>query len=247
MTEKRSESIAQLAEALATVQGQIKSASKDKVAKTDKFKYSYATLDSIWDVARKPLSENGLAVVQIPTNSQDGFSLETILVHSSGEWISGIMTLPLVAGRMSELQSMGSAITYARRYMLGAMVGVTTEDDDDGQRAASQSKPLPAKTKVDNRPWQEKSPTKDHFFKRARDTFNLENQDIVDQLKSHGFDGYTPTKALEMWAILKRVPQSMPADNPSQSVNNADADQPALIDPECREDEDEHYSQMFES
>lgn len=135
---KRSESVMNLAAALAIAQGLIKTATKDNEADTGKFKYKYASLDAIWDVARKPLADNGLSIVQIPTNNDEGFRLETMLLHSSGEWISGTMTLPINAGRMSELQAMGSAITYARRYMLGAMVGVTTGDDDDGRAAVLQ-------------------------------------------------------------------------------------------------------------
>jgi hypothetical protein len=133
---KRSESIMNLAAALAVAQGQIRTAAKSETANTGKFSYSYSPLDEIWDVARKPLSENGLSVVQVPTNDESGFYLETILIHSSGEWISGQMSLPVEAGRMSQLQAMGSAITYARRYMLSSMVGIATGDDDDGQAAA---------------------------------------------------------------------------------------------------------------
>lgn len=141
MDTKRSESIANLAAALAVAQGQIATATKDNVAKVKsksgaEFSYKYSTLDDIWSACRKPLSDNGLSVIQIPTNDEAGFFLETIIAHSSGEWISGILRLPIVADRMSELQAMGSAITYARRYMLGAMVGVATGDDDDGQQAA---------------------------------------------------------------------------------------------------------------
>ena len=141
----RSKEINELAMALAKAQGQIKSAPKDgKVGGT--IKYKYATLDSIWDVARKPLSDNGLSVVQLPTN-EDGLTLETILIHSSGQWISSTLSLPETTGRMSELQGMGSALTYARRYMLGAIVGITTGDDDDGQQASKQS---PEKAKKTN-------------------------------------------------------------------------------------------------
>ena len=146
MEAKRSESIMNLAAALAVAQGQITTAPKENVANTGTFSYKYSTLDDIWGACRKPLAENGLSVVQIPTNDETGFYLETILIHSSGEWISGLMTLPITTGRMSELQAMGSAITYARRYMLGAMVGVTTGDDDDGQAAGQQQKPEPVKT-----------------------------------------------------------------------------------------------------
>ena len=136
----RSQEINELAAALAIAQGQIKTAAKDNLAKVKmksggEYSYKYSTLDDIWEVARAPLSKNGLSVIQIPTNDESKLYLETILIHSSGQWISGTMILPIVAVRMSELQAMGSAITYARRYALGAMVGVTTGDDDDGQVA----------------------------------------------------------------------------------------------------------------
>ena len=128
---ERSESIMNLAAALAVAQGQISSATKDASAGK---KYDYSTLDAIWDVVRKPLSENGLSVIQIPTTNEKSFYLETILIHASGEWMSGKMSLPVISGpMMNELQAVGNSITYARRYMLGAMVGVTSGDDNDGQ------------------------------------------------------------------------------------------------------------------
>ncbi len=144
----RSKEINELAAALAIAQGQIKTATKDNLAKVKmksggEYSYKYSTLDDIWEVARTPLSKNGLSVIQIPTNDENKLYLETILVHASGQWISGTMTLPIVVVRMSELQAMGSAITYARRYALGAMVGVTTGDDDDGQAAGDGKKPDP--------------------------------------------------------------------------------------------------------
>jgi hypothetical protein len=147
----RSDSIANLAAALAIAQGQMPTAKKDNVAKVKmrsggEFSYRYATLDDIWDACRAALSKNGLAVVQIPSNDDEGFFLETILAHSSGEWVSSVMKLPVAADRMSELQAMGSAITYARRYMLSAMVGVTTGDDDDDGQIAAQSQQNTPKT-----------------------------------------------------------------------------------------------------
>ena len=144
----RSKEINELAAALAIAQGQIKTATKDNLAKVKmksggEYSYKYSTLDDIWEVARAPLSKNGLSVIQIPTNDESKLYLETILIHSSGQWISGTMILPIVAVRMSELQAMGSAITYARRYALGAMVGVTTGDDDDGHAAGDGAKSDP--------------------------------------------------------------------------------------------------------
>ncbi|MCP4083187.1 MAG: hypothetical protein GY743_23440 [Planctomycetaceae bacterium] len=149
MKTQRSESIANLAASLAVAQGTFTVAVKDKTADTGKFKYKYASLSSIQNACRKPLSDNGLAVIQIPTNHNGQFHLETLLTHSSGEWISGTIALPVNAGRMSELQAMGSAISYARRYMLASMVGVATGEDDDGQRAARPQAQTQAPAKVE--------------------------------------------------------------------------------------------------
>lgn len=142
MKSERSDQINDLAMALAKAQGAIKTAVKDaeaivKTKSGSTFSYKYATLETIWDVCREPLAQNELAVVQIPiSDPDDGFCLETILIHSSGQWIGGRMMLPVTSGRMSELQAMGSAITYARRYMLSSVVGVAIGGDDDGHAAS---------------------------------------------------------------------------------------------------------------
>jgi hypothetical protein len=123
----KSESIGALATALAKVQGVIEGASKD--ASNPFFKSKYSTLAAVWEVIRKPLSENGLAIVQtgVPNEDQSIVSIETTLIHSSGEWISGIMSAKLAK---QDSQSVGSAVSYLRRYSLSSVCGVYSEDDD---------------------------------------------------------------------------------------------------------------------
>jgi len=124
----KSDSIAKLAEALSKAQGGIKNALKDSA--NPYFKSKYADLASVWDACRKELSENGLSVVQVP-EMLDGegvkIKVNTLLMHSSGEWISGDLTMIPVK---EDPQGVGSAITYARRYSLSAFVGIAPEDDD---------------------------------------------------------------------------------------------------------------------
>lgn len=151
----KSESIKELAAALSKVQGQLTFAKKDNA--NPFFKSKYADLASVWDSCRTLLSDNGLAVIQFPsgytTNSIDDknkehlMSLTTILTHSSGEWISQDMTVPVTK---ADAQGAGSALTYMRRYALAAVVGVY-QDDDDGN-AASKPKPEPVKQRIDNTP-----------------------------------------------------------------------------------------------
>lgn len=126
----RSESIKEIAAALAKAQGQFDHAKKD--VKNEFFKSKYADLASVIDAAKKPLSDNGLAVVQIVDTDHDGLViLETTLMHTSGEWISGKYP---IRPTKQDPQAVGSAITYARRYAFSAMTGIAA-DDDDGNAA----------------------------------------------------------------------------------------------------------------
>lgn len=133
----QSESIAELSAALAKAQGAMMGATKD--SSNPFFKSKYADLASVWDACRKPLSDNGLSVVQttefIPENP-DLVCIETILCHSSGQWIKGRL-----AGKpvKNDPQGVGSCITYFRRYSLQSMVGIAPEDDD-GNAASGKGK-----------------------------------------------------------------------------------------------------------
>ena len=115
------------------------------------FKSKYADLESVWDVCRSLLSENGLAVMQFPgdinfvqlekengdINIATKMSLTTIISHKSGEFISQEMSVPVTK---PDAQGAGSALTYMRRYALAAVVGVVQADDDGN--AASSPKPV---------------------------------------------------------------------------------------------------------
>lgn len=134
----KSETIGALAAALAKAQAAITGAVKD--AANPFFKSKYADLESVWSACRKPLTDNGLAVVQTSRYTPDGLMLVTTLLHSSGEWISGEMP---VLVKDNSPQAQGSGLTYARRYALAALVGVY-QTDDDGE-AAQGRKPEPPK------------------------------------------------------------------------------------------------------
>lgn len=138
----QSEQINELATALSMAQSEITGAVKD--AENPFFKSSYADLLSVWDAARVPLTKHGLCVVQttdVATPSGD-IDLVTTLAHKSGQWISG--RLPIMPVK-KDPQGIGSAITYARRYALSAIVGIA-QMDDDGE-AASKRPPGVSKTK----------------------------------------------------------------------------------------------------
>mgnify|MGYP003525964316 CR=1 FL=1 len=127
----KSEQIGNLAKALSIVQGKLKPASKD--SNNPFFKSKYADLNSIWDSCRELLSVNGLAVSQLNQVTDLGVIVETVLMHESGEWISGEMLLPLTK---QDAQAVGSATSYGRRYGLASILGIVADDDDDGNHAS---------------------------------------------------------------------------------------------------------------
>jgi len=134
----QSDSIANLAKALSIVQGKLTHAKKDSA--NPFFKSKYADLESVWDACRSLLADNALAVAQFPglySELDKSMSLTTILTHSSGEWISQEMSVPVTK---PDAQGAGSALTYMRRYALAAVVGVVQADDDGN--AASSPKPV---------------------------------------------------------------------------------------------------------
>lgn len=129
-----SSEIGELAAALAAAQGEMTAAAKD--ASNTHFKSRYATLASVWDAIRGPLSRNGLSVSQVleTPDAGPGVVVRTLLLHKSGQSIASRYVMP-IPDRLTP-QAMGSAITYARRYALAAIVGIAPSDDDDGNSAS---------------------------------------------------------------------------------------------------------------
>lgn len=122
--------IEKIAEALAKAQGEMKPAAMDRT--NPHFGNKYATLASVWEAIRPVMASNGLSVIQIPGDHQQGLMLTTTLMHTSGQQISSTIVMPLPK---KDPQSYGSALTYARRYGLCAMLGVVAEEDDDANGA----------------------------------------------------------------------------------------------------------------
>ena len=117
--------VGELAKALSKTQSVLGRSEKD--AKNPFFKSTYSTLASVWDAARKPLTNNGLSVVQTMGISESGVVIKTTLLHVSGEYMTGKL---LMKPEKDTPQGFGSAITYGRRYALAAIIGISPEDDD---------------------------------------------------------------------------------------------------------------------
>lgn len=135
MAEKKHESIAA---ALAAFQADLPGVGKDSV--NPHFKSKYADLADMSKAILPALAKQGLAFVSMPTMDADvGFALQYALIHESGGKLEGLYPLPAGGNE----QQKGSAITYARRYCLGAVTGVAADDDDDGNAASQMNQPQP--------------------------------------------------------------------------------------------------------
>jgi hypothetical protein len=136
---QQSENLNELAAALAAAQGKFEAIERNREVEVKKdgkslYKFSYTTLDAIVDVVRGPLSENGLSYIQGVEGSQNGSVVETMLLHASGQWIRTITPVH-VGGSSDRAQAFGSGVTYAKRYGLTAILGIVSDDDDDGNQA----------------------------------------------------------------------------------------------------------------
>ena len=148
MHEYQSENITDLAKALLCVQRTVQPATKD--AENPFTKSWYASLNSVMDACRDALIENGIWLCQypVPVEQPNSLGLVTKLTHAeSGQWQSSLAVVPLPK---ADPQGMGSAITYARRYALTAMLGMVTEDDDgEGAKNGKKSPPRPKLPVID--------------------------------------------------------------------------------------------------
>lgn len=112
------------------------------------FRSTYASLTDIWLTVQPVLTANGLAISQTTRSIEQGMEVITTLYHSSGEEISGAIPVffrrdEVVKGEIFphilSMQEVGSAITYARRYGLSAILGIVTDEDDDGNSASKKT------------------------------------------------------------------------------------------------------------
>ncbi|MGE7621727.1 ERF family protein [Viridibacillus sp. NPDC096237] len=125
---KKSESIAELAKALAGFQRDVKQPLKDKA--NPFFKSKYVPLENVVEAITESSAKHGLSFIQYPLNQENKVGIVTILMHQSGEWIESEPIFATPAKQ--DAQATGSVITYLKRYSLSAIFGITSDEDDDG-------------------------------------------------------------------------------------------------------------------
>lgn len=113
------------------------------------YQYKYADLSDIWEAIREPLKTNGLAVTQSLTGGASGFmGIKTTVWHTSGQVFADTVEIPTGSSRTA--QEVGSQVTYFKRYALSALLGLSTEEDDDGAAASRTRTEPPQRTEMDD-------------------------------------------------------------------------------------------------
>lgn len=141
---KKSETLTEFSKAFAKTQQEMKQPLKD--ANNPFFKSKYVPLENVVEAITESASKNGISFTQFPSSDEAGnVTVGTLVMHSSGEWIEydPIKMKPV----KNDPQSIGSAITYAKRYALSAIFGITSDPDDDGNEVTQTKKQAPAKKK----------------------------------------------------------------------------------------------------
>ncbi|HEO6300421.1 TPA: ERF family protein [Streptococcus agalactiae] len=131
---RKSESIIEYAKAFCKAQLEIKQPLKDK--DNPFFKSKYVPLENVTEAITTAFANNGISFSQDPTtNAENGYiDVATLVMHTSGEWVEyGPLS---VKPTKNDVQGAGSAITYAKRYALSAIFGITSDQDDDGNEAS---------------------------------------------------------------------------------------------------------------
>lgn len=147
---QKSDSLKTLSEALAKAQSEMP---KVKFNSVNPFlKNKFADLGAVIEASRPVLAKHGLSVTQFPTSEGDKIGVTTILLHSSGEWISDTVTMQAAEEKgKSAAQVAGSVITYLRRYSWSAVLGLYADEDTDGSHQGADKSDAPVEISLAQR------------------------------------------------------------------------------------------------
>jgi len=211
---RTSETINELATAIAAAQGVLKNPPKLKT--NPHFKSQYVDLSDGLTAIRECFGKHGLCFIQ-GTSVTEGnmIVLHTRISHKSGQWIESDYPV----GGLGRPQEMGSAMTYARRYALFSMVGVAGEDDDDGNAAQAAETPAAKSKKAEPKQMEPgmKPDDSQKFLEISRDAMKMcgtiaeltawatENKDAIGKL--------IPAHRENLLADYKAYRASLTSDN----------------------------------
>lgn len=195
---KRSESINEIAKALASFQSEVKQPEKN--GENPHFKSKYVTLDGTVKAIHECAPKHGLSYTQMPVSDENGVGVVTVIFHTSGQFIEfDPFILPL---DKKTAQGVGSALTYSKRYSISAAFGIVSDVDDDGN-AAEENAPTPQKT-------QQMATTKqlgliDKLLKDVATSKGISKDEAYKTIQKHlkkDMEWFTPSDASKAIEIL---------------------------------------------
>ena len=202
---KKSDSIVEIAKALAEFRKDLKQPAKD--ANNPFFKSKYTTLDKVIEAIDETAPNHDLSFTQwAVSNEQGNVGVETLLLHSSGEFIhyDALYMKP----EKNTPQSIGSCLTYSRRYSISAIFGITSDEDDDGNQATGNNQPKRQYNKQQsNRNAQQKNNQMETQDKGKLELTKQKATDLADVINSQdNADPNNPTtQAQILSAYLKKI------------------------------------------
>lgn len=190
--EYKSEHINELATALAKAQSEMPIA--DLSADNPYFKSKYADLATYIKASRPSLSKNGLSISQLIMFNEKGEQfLKTMLLHSSGQFISSYAK---INPQKTDVQSLGSYLTYMRRYSYSAIIGCASgADDDDGESSMQRNQNYSQKSNVYSKPQETVISTDqvDYIEELLQDSTDLKNS-LLSMLRINSFNQLSTEK-----------------------------------------------------
>ncbi len=199
----------ELIKALIKAKAEFQPIEKDKL--NPHFKTKYASLDSVLDAVTPALCKHGLVIVQ---PLQSGRVLNTHLYHESGEVMTSTFELPDI----SDIQKIGSALTYARRYSVCALLGITADEDSDGNAGKSGDKPA-----SNPRPANQLGLSIGDNIKQIREFLKVDKEWVFNWLKANGLKSITdlesPHQLINNMAVYWATTQGIASDTATRTYS----------------------------
>lgn len=187
-----------LVKAMIELQKELQSVKKDQVGQEGHRKFSYANLESIWEVLQPLLVKNNLWFTQSVVTQDGKPYLESHLFHSEGAQLSSSV---MIEHAGTEIKKFGGAITYYRRYAIQAIFSITCTDDKDPEK----SEPI---NKVETK---SETLTGIQIIAIKSELFNDDQRNwFANVMKERGYNSYTTIEQSKFQGIIEFIKRERP-------------------------------------
>lgn len=216
---KISEQNKELFTAFAKFQQSVTDPKKDKTVNYGKTKFAYASLDALVKTVRPLLAEQGLSFTQIPMTDGNRVGIQTIIMHSSGQSIEADPFW--IPAKQIDAQGYGSCMTYAKRYSLSALLGVSADEDDDGNYGSGTDKKPENTYRQGNSRQQQPPPQQSRVPQNTNDWLQVQQSRMREKCKKANLDERFVVTCMEV--KFKKAFKDFTLDDYTSFVTNFDA------------------------